>query len=463
MTAPNLLSDLVPVNNTQTIGTLWSPFKEGYFNKIIVSSGAGTNYDYDGSGNHTSMDLEEEEIKGAPAPSPWMNPENFYISGGSPGYWNRTDAGNMPGGHLGIRSGRNSYIEKPDGTFAETNSAPGIGFYVSKLKKDHAAADGTATIKFYDYDQIMVMDNNSIRLNRSFIPYSNKSIDLGSSSYYFNNAYIANLKGNADSATKAANDSKDQPITKYIKDLSISGRDITYTRGDATKDIITTQDTTYAIASGDGDGQIKVTPSSGEPYNVSVTGLGSNAFSNTEYLPLEGGTVAGATIFSDTTASSDTKTGAVVISGGLGVGGHIYAAVVHNAVWNDLVDCMEVPEDTSLEYGYCYSWEGNNVIKSSRSSKNCIGIHSNTAGFAMGEKKTKTIRAAVAGFVLAYVDKLYPEGTPLTWGDDGVLTKCSSLKRILHPERVIATFYREEKEEKWHDLPVSGRHWVKIV
>lgn len=170
----------------------------------------------------------------------------------------------------------------------------------------------------------------------------------------------------------------------------------------------------------------------------------------------------GAKTFVDTTDSADNESGAVIISGGLGVAKNIYAAAVHNAVWNDLIDCMEVPENTSLEYGYCYSWEGTSVIKSSRSSKNCIGIHSNTAGFAMGEKKTKTIRAAVAGFVLAYVDKLYPEGTPLTWGNDGVLTKCRLLKRVLHPERVIATFYREEKEEKWHDLPVSGRHWVKV-
>lgn len=172
---------------------------------------------------------------------------------------------------------------------------------------------------------------------------------------------------------------------------------------------------------------------------------------------------AGAKTFADTTDSTNNTSGAVIVSGGLGVAKNIYAAAVHNAVWNDLVDCMEVPEDTSLEFGYCYSWKGDSVIKSSRSSKNCIGIHSNTAGFVMGEKKTKTIQAAVAGFVLAYVDKLYPEGTPLTWGDGGVLTKCSSLKRILHPERVIATFYREEKEKKWHDLPVLGRHWVKIV
>ena len=172
---------------------------------------------------------------------------------------------------------------------------------------------------------------------------------------------------------------------------------------------------------------------------------------------------AGIKTFNSTEESSDTTSGAVIISGGLGVAKHIYAGAVHNAVWNDLVDCMEVPEDTSLEFGYCYSWEGTSVVKSSRSSKNCIGIHSNTAGFAMGEKKTKTIRAAVAGFVLAYTDKSYPEGTPLTWGDDGVLTKCGPLKKILHPERIIATFYREEKEEEWHNLPVLGRHWVKIV
>ena len=80
----------------------------------------------------------------------------------------------------------------------------------------------------------------------------------------------------------------------------------------------------------------------------------------------------------------------------------------------------------------------------------------------MGEKPTKTIQTAVAGFALAYVDKIYPEGTPLTWSDDGKLTKCTVLKRVLHPERVIATFYKEEKQESWHGVKVNNRHWVKV-
>ena len=141
---------------------------------------------------------------------------------------------------------------------------------------------------------------------------------------------------------------------------------------------------------------------------------------------------------------------------------HFYAGAVHNAVWNDLADCIEVPEDTDLEFGYCYTWNGDKVEKTSRKSKNCIGIHSNTAGLFMGEKPTKTIQTAVAGFALAYVDKVYPEGTPLTWSDDGKLTKCTVLKRVLHPERVIATFYKEEKQESWHGVKVNNRHWVKI-
>lgn len=52
-------------------------------------------------------------------------------------------------------------------------------------------------------------------------------------------------------------------------------------------------DTTYTVATGDSNGQIKVTPSSGDAYNVSVKGLGSNAYTSTAYLPLSGGTMSG--------------------------------------------------------------------------------------------------------------------------------------------------------------------------
>ena len=64
--------------------------------------------------------------------------------------------------------------------------------------------------------------------------------------------FVGAVSGNAEtatSATKATNDAKNQAITGYIRGLSVSGRTITYTRGDGTTGTITTQDTdtTYKV------------------------------------------------------------------------------------------------------------------------------------------------------------------------------------------------------------------------
>lgn len=48
-----------------------------------------------------------------------------------------------------------------------------------------------------------------------------------------------------------------------------------------------------SIATGDSNGQIKITPRAGNAYNVDVKGLGSNAYTSTAYLPLTGGTMTG--------------------------------------------------------------------------------------------------------------------------------------------------------------------------
>ena len=51
--------------------------------------------------------------------------------------------------------------------------------------------------------------------------------------------------------------------------------------------------TTYTIATGTANGKIKVTPSSGTAYEVSVYGLGDRAFDSTTYLSLAGGVMSG--------------------------------------------------------------------------------------------------------------------------------------------------------------------------
>lgn len=57
-----------------------------------------------------------------------------------------------------------------------------------------------------------------------------------------------------------------------------SGKQTSFLRGDGTWAVPTDTNTTYTVASGDSNGQIKVTPSSGNAYNVSVKGLGSAAY-----------------------------------------------------------------------------------------------------------------------------------------------------------------------------------------
>ena len=66
----------------------------------------------------------------------------------------------------------------------------------------------------------------------------------------------ATSAGSAGSAGSATNDSKNHAITGYIRGLSVSGRTVTYTRGDGTTGSITTQDTntTYGNASQSANG-----------------------------------------------------------------------------------------------------------------------------------------------------------------------------------------------------------------
>lgn len=106
--------------------------------------------------------------------------------------------------------------------------------------------------------------------------------------------YTGSISGTIE---KAIADSKGQDIADtYIKSLSVSGKTITYTKGDGDTGTITTQDTTYtgengvtvsgtkisnsgvrSIATGTANGTISVN-TNGTAANVAVKGLGSLAY-----------------------------------------------------------------------------------------------------------------------------------------------------------------------------------------
>lgn len=100
--------------------------------------------------------------------------------------------------------------------------------------------------------------------------------------------FIGKLQGNADTATKATQDSGGQQInTTYIKGLSVSGKTITYTKGNGTTGTITTQDTntTYGVATTSANGLM----SSGDKSKLDGIASGANKYSHPGYTARSNG------------------------------------------------------------------------------------------------------------------------------------------------------------------------------
>lgn len=175
--------------------------------------------------------------------------------------------------------------------------------------------------------------------------------------------------------------------------------------------------------------------------------------------------------FNGGTVNSDSTSGALTVSTG-----GIYAASgiksntgVYNAVWNDLADCIPVDDKCKVEPGYCYCFDGERYYKSTKYlDEGIVGIDSDTYGMNMGRKPgLNQMDVAVAGFVLAYVDKEYKPGTPLTCTENGYLTEIKKEDKIEYPERIVATYWKSEPADEWgsdsRKVKVNGRKWVKVV
>jgi hypothetical protein len=175
--------------------------------------------------------------------------------------------------------------------------------------------------------------------------------------------------------------------------------------------------------------------------------------------------VAGDLPVASASAAGIVTTGTQTFAGDKTISGNLSATRVYNAVWNDIADFLEVDEDIDIEYGKAYFRDNNGKVrKTNKRNSYSIGIASDTFGFGVGRKdeNSKQIPIAIGGWVLACVDNIYKAGTPLIATKDGNLTKASLLTKSFYPERIIAVFDREEKEEFWNKIKVAGRCWVKV-
>lgn len=104
------------------------------------------------------------------------------------------------------------------------------------------------------------------------------------------------ITGNAATATTASKIGTTnvggitQPV--YIKAGVPTGISYTIAKSVPSDAKFTDTNTTYTFATGDANGQIKVTPSGGTAQNISVKGLGSLAYSSATIPTIHSGTVA---------------------------------------------------------------------------------------------------------------------------------------------------------------------------
>lgn len=106
--------------------------------------------------------------------------------------------------------------------------------------------------------------------------------------------FVGVLSGNATSATTANKLSNTTAIGSSIKPVYFSADGVPVAIDCSIETSVPSgavfTDTTYIIESGNNNGQIKVTPSVGDPYNVSVKGLGSAAYTESSTYATAGHT-----------------------------------------------------------------------------------------------------------------------------------------------------------------------------
>lgn len=170
----------------------------------------------------------------------------------------------------------------------------GLTYFVGKLKGMFAPKSHTHTkSQITDFPKSMPASDVSAWAKAASKPsYTKAEIGLGNVDNTADSAKsvkYATSAGSAGSAGSATNDSKNQAITGYIRGLSVSGRTVTYTRGDGTTGSITTQDTntTYGTASQGANGLMSAAD------KKKLDGIASGANNFTYSLPTASATVLG--------------------------------------------------------------------------------------------------------------------------------------------------------------------------
>lgn len=200
-----------------------------------------------------------------------------------------------------------SYINSPagSGSMLHLNKSEGNNWYA--MVSTRTAGGGGWAIGNYSNE------------NLQFIYGTKANITSGT-----NSTTQVNLKPVAGTiAVHTATPTSGQVVISDGTDGGVKTSGYTIAKSVPSNAVFTDNNTTYTFATGDANGQIKVTPSGGSAQNVSVKGLGSNAYTSTAYAPLSGASFTGkvrvkysdSNNFSLVLGDSDGTAGGLVIYG----------------------------------------------------------------------------------------------------------------------------------------------------
>ena len=235
--------------------------------------------------------------------------------------------GSIASGNTGVLNGGTVYSEvRPtaDGTFAKkaNTTAANItaldtaaknaikGLSVSGTTITYTKGDGTT-------GTITTQDNNTTYTNMSASELSTgtattaRSISAKVIADYVTGKVSAettarNTAISSEATARAdADTALDVRVDESIKGLSVSGKTITYTKGDGTTGTITTQDTNTTYTAGNGIALSGTTFSAKAGTNVSVDSNGINVVGNGSVASGNTGLVSGGTLFTENRITAD--------------------------------------------------------------------------------------------------------------------------------------------------------------
>ena len=187
-----------------------------------------------------------------------------------------------------------------------------------------------------------------------------------------------------------------------------------------------------------------------------------NKSANLVYTPV---TASGGLNIKNTTASSSKTTGALIVAGGVGVGGKVYADQVYGAVWNDYA---EYRESDVIEPGRVICENGDDTLSlATERMQPGANIVSDTFGFAIGETDKAKTPIAVSGRVLVYPYEdrnSYKPGDAVCAAPNGTVSKMTREEIREYPERIVGTVSAIPSYDTWgaDNVAVNGRIWIKI-